>query len=82
MWDGKFEEILRAHLPFISANDEVTWNDELRDLGLDSIGMVDLLSRLESEYQVKFVDEALEMETFATPGTLWTTLSKLIGAAA
>ncbi|GAT71263.1 acyl carrier protein [Planomonospora sp. ID91781] len=82
MLEKQFEEILRRHLPFISADDEMTWESDLRDLGLDSVGMVDLLSQLEGEYQVRFVDEALEMETFATPGTLWGALSRLIGTPA
>ena len=50
MWDQRFEEILRAHLPFIEPDEELTPDAELRDLGLDSLAMVDLLAALEKGY--------------------------------
>jgi nodulation protein F len=76
--DGKFESTLRAFLPFLDATEALTPEMSLRDLGLDSMGMVELLADLESGYDVRFRDEALTMETFATPGVLWGVLSSML----
>ena len=77
MWDNQFEDILRQHLPFLPAVDALAEDASLTNYGLDSMGIVDLLTTLESRYDVAFVDDALTMQTFATPGTLWRTLSAL-----
>jgi nodulation protein F len=76
-WDGKFEGFLRQFLPFLNAGDSLTEHASLRDLGLDSMGTVELLAVLENGYRVRFRDEALTMTNFATPGVLWTTLSAI-----
>ncbi|WP_394296736.1 acyl carrier protein [Nocardiopsis gilva] len=41
------------------------------------MGTVELLAQLEAAYDVRFVDEALTMETFASPGVLWKTLQEM-----
>ncbi|GAA3166242.1 hypothetical protein GCM10010466_66270 [Planomonospora alba] len=75
MWDQQFEEILRPHLPFLPADEKLDPDTGLRDFGLDSLGMVELLATLESVYDVRFRDDALTLDTFATPGLLWSALS-------
>lgn len=40
MWDDQFEQILRTFLPFLPPQEPLTTDDELKDLGLDSLGMV------------------------------------------
>ncbi|MER6624957.1 MULTISPECIES: acyl carrier protein [unclassified Streptomyces] len=77
MWDDSFEEILRKNLPLLESGDEITADLSLRDHGLDSMGMVAILSSLESTYGVRFVDDALDLDNFATPETLWKTLSAM-----
>ncbi|MFE9680733.1 acyl carrier protein [Streptomyces sp. NPDC002701] len=77
MWDNSFEEILRKNLPLLEPEDELTADLSLRDHGLDSMGMVATLSALESAYGVRFVDDALGLDNFATPATLWKTLSDM-----
>lgn len=81
-WDRKFEEAIRGQLAFLPPDEPLEENADLRDLGLDSMGTVELLSALESAYDVRFVDDALSPETFASAGSLWRTLSALVGAAA
>jgi acyl carrier protein len=81
MWDEQFEEILRSHLPFLPAGEPLLENSNLRDLGLDSMGTVELLAALEGAYRVRFMDDALTMENFAAPGVLWATLSRISTAA-
>ncbi|GHB78515.1 hypothetical protein GCM10010377_80800 [Streptomyces viridiviolaceus] len=80
MWDDNFEELLRRHLPFLGPDEALGADAQLKDLGLDSLGTVELLAALESAYDVRFVDDALSVETFATPGTLWKTLGTLTGS--
>ncbi|CAL9567750.1 hypothetical protein SUDANB58_04773 [Streptomyces sp. enrichment culture] len=77
MWDTKFEDLLRGFLPFLGADEPLTEDTGLRDLGLDSLGIVELLATLENEYGVRFHDDALGKETFETPGVLWKVLSGL-----
>ena len=80
--DTRFESTLRTFLPFLDSTEALTPEMSLRDLGLDSMGMVELLADLESGYDVRFRDEALTMETFATPGVLWGVLSSMLLVAA
>ena len=78
MWDSQFEELLRRFLPYLSAEEPLEADARLRDFGLDSLATVELLASLESSYQVRFSDEALSLETFATPAILWRTLSTIL----
>ncbi|OEJ36234.1 phosphopantetheine-binding protein [Streptomyces agglomeratus] len=80
-WDQQFENLLRECLPFLGPDEELTPDTSLRDAGLDSLGTVELLGSLESAYDVRFVDEALSLDTFATPAVLWATLTKMSEAA-
>ncbi|MEV0598844.1 phosphopantetheine-binding protein [Streptomyces sp. NPDC050315] len=81
-WDDQFEELVRGFLPFLDTAEPLTEDMNMRDAGLDSLGTVELLGALEDLYQVRFVDDALTMDTFATPGVLWKTVSKLSTVAA
>ncbi|MEU9137032.1 acyl carrier protein [Streptomyces sp. NPDC048404] len=76
-WDKKFEELLREYLPFLDAGEPLEADTDLRLSGLDSLGAVELLGSLEGAYGVHFVDDALSLDTFATPGVLWATLTRL-----
>jgi nodulation protein F len=80
MWDSKFDETLRSFLPFLPADEPLALETPLREYGLDSLATVELLAVLEENYNVRFADEALNLETFETPGRLWTTLSDLAPA--
>ncbi|MER6382170.1 phosphopantetheine-binding protein [Streptomyces sp. NPDC001250] len=76
-WEPEFEEILRGFLPFLAEDESLDPDLDLRDMGLDSLGTVELLGKLEAQYQVHFVDDALNRDTFATPDALWTTVARL-----
>ncbi|GAA2571458.1 MULTISPECIES: acyl carrier protein [Streptomyces] len=71
MLDSQFEEILRRYLPHLRANQPLKPDMRLRDVGLDSLAMVELLSAVEKEYDIRLDDRAMTMETFETPATLW-----------
>ncbi|MFD6040226.1 acyl carrier protein [Streptomyces koyangensis] len=77
MWDESFEQLIRKHVSLLEADDALTADTNLRDFGLDSMGVVELLSALERTYEVRFVDDALRIDNFATPGVLWDTLSAM-----
>jgi acyl carrier protein len=74
-WDEQFESILRGHLPFLPSGEPLDPGQDLRAAGLDSLGAVDLLVALESAYDVRLGEEAMSMDTFATPAALWNTLA-------
>jgi len=78
MWDKTFENLLRGFLPFLGADESLDGDATLPDLGLDSLGIVELLAALENEYDVRFQDDALGKETFQTPAVLWKVLSGLV----
>lgn len=73
----EFQEILRPHLPYANSGD-LAAEDELAALGLDSMGVVQLLADLEDRYELELPDDILNEETFATVGSLWLVLSSLL----
>ncbi|MFJ5772727.1 acyl carrier protein [Streptomyces sp. NPDC093094] len=75
MIDDRFAVLLRRHLPYLAPDEPLDENTSLRDLGLDSMGMVELLSAVEGEYGIQLRDDALNTQTFATPATLWQAVS-------
>jgi acyl carrier protein len=77
MWDKQFENMLRRYLFFLSAEQELHPDLDLREFGLDSLSVVDLLVSLESTYGVQLTDDLLSMDTFKTPALLWNTLSSI-----
>jgi acyl carrier protein len=81
MWDAQFELLLRKYLPFLPVDAELSPDLGLREFGLDSLGVVDLLMAVESDYGVRLAEDALSLETFATPAALWDVLSRTREAA-
>ncbi|MBB6351436.1 acyl carrier protein [Nonomuraea muscovyensis] len=75
IWDDRFEELVRRSLPFLPPSEELRADTDLTDAGLDSLGIVELLTSLEQAYGVRFAEDALTRETFGTPATLWRALS-------
>lgn len=73
----QFQEILRPHLPY-AVEEELGPDDDLAALGLDSMGVVQLLADIEGGYDVELPDEILNEATFATVGSLWGALSTLV----
>ncbi|MEU8265846.1 phosphopantetheine-binding protein [Sphaerisporangium sp. NPDC049002] len=75
----EFQNILRPHLPY-AGSDDFSACDDLAGLGLDSMGVVQLLVALEDGYDIELPDDILDEETFATVGSLWRALSALVAA--
>jgi diaminopimelate decarboxylase len=77
-WNALFEQTLREHLPLLAAEDPITADLALADHGLDSLATVNLLVRLEDEYEVMIPDESLTATTFASPTRLWRVIEELL----
>ncbi|MEU9206306.1 acyl carrier protein [Streptomyces sp. NPDC048332] len=77
MWDEQFDILLRKQLSFLPPDEPITEDMRLREYGLDSLGMIELLAGLEAAYDVRFRDEALSLEIFETPDVLWNSLQRL-----
>lgn len=75
----EFQDILRPHLPYANSGD-LADDDELASLGLDSMGVVQLLADLEDHFDTELPDDILNEETFATAGSLWRVLSTLLAS--
>lgn len=73
-----FSDVIRPHLPFADGG-EFGDDDDLSDLGLDSMGLVALMADLEDRYDLVLPDEFVAEATFATVGSLW---RALLGAVA
>ncbi|WP_250405127.1 acyl carrier protein [Streptomyces cellostaticus] len=71
-WDEKFSTILRQVLPDFSPDVLIDPDQELRNLGLDSMKTVELLLGLESAYGAILFDDELDPRVFSTPRSLWT----------
>jgi acyl carrier protein len=70
----EFQEIVRPYLPY-AGDAELRADDDLAALGLDSMGVVQLLAAVEEGYQLQLPDELLDQESFSTVGTLWQTVA-------
>ncbi|MFC4517274.1 phosphopantetheine-binding protein [Streptomyces ehimensis] len=58
-------------------DEELSDELSLRDYGLDSLGMVQLLGALENDYQLRFTEELLRINTFQTPTSLWKAITTI-----
>jgi len=81
MWDEQYEKLIRQYLPFLPADEALDPDTDLRDFGLDSLGIVDVLSALERTFQVRFTEDLLNASTFRTPKVLWAAVDGLLAAA-
>lgn len=76
-WQPTFETLVRANAPLLPASKILDADIPLRDLGIDSMGTVQLLVEVETEFGVAFPDELLTPETFETPASLWRALESI-----
>ncbi|MFI9387108.1 acyl carrier protein [Kutzneria sp. NPDC052558] len=77
MWNEQFDTVLRQYLPFLPADEPLDPDIDLRDFGLDSLGIVDVLGALEQAFQIRFTEDLLTADTFRTPKVLWTAVAGL-----
>lgn len=75
--DDSFEQLLRRHLKYLKAGDELEADAELKPLGLDSMASLDLLFDIEDTFEVVMPDEYLNEQTFATGSALRAAVEKV-----
>ncbi|MDY0814805.1 phosphopantetheine-binding protein [Kitasatospora purpeofusca] len=76
-WDETFERLVQEVVEQFPPGGKLTADLDLPSAGLDSLAVIELLTLVEETYGVVLPDELLTFETFATPGTLWATISSL-----
>lgn len=76
-WDTAFETILRPHLVRLDPGVALAPGLELRQLGVDSLALIELLVSIEDTFDIEFPDELLTGDTFRTPATLWSAVQSL-----
>jgi acyl carrier protein len=74
--------VLRRHLRFVGEQEPIPPERTLVEVGLDSIGTINLLLDLEESFGVSFPGALLTAETFRTAGSLEEAVSSLVGGAA
>ena len=79
--DQKFLELLRPFLRF-AADQTLTCESRLRDLGLDSMQAIELMFAIEDTYAVILPDDKLTDATFETAGSLWAAIGDVQTAGA
>lgn len=72
-----FRKTLLEHLPYADSADFAA-TDDLAALGLNSMGVVQLLTALEDGFGLELPDELITEETFETVGSLWEVVGKLV----
>lgn len=77
--NGKFVEILRNHLKYLPAGQELMPDDRLRELGLDSMSAMALLLDLEDTFHLSLDDDSMVAGTFRTAATLWQAIERVRG---
>jgi acyl carrier protein len=77
---AKIHDVLRPHLRLLEPGQPIPPDADLGQLGLDSMGAINLLLDLEQALGIKIPDSLLTAETFATVATLERTIRPLISA--
>ncbi|MGE8126293.1 acyl carrier protein [Methylobacterium sp. NPDC080182] len=71
-------EILGANEAFAGKVDQLSEDDSLFDLGLDSFGSVQLMLGLEERFSIEFPDELLNRKSFSSIRAIREAVSTLI----
>jgi acyl carrier protein len=75
----RFRSLIEQCCPGLAPG-EIDLKKSMRELGIDSIGELNLVVMIENEYDILLPTELLLPEVFATPISLWEGLQELIAA--
>ncbi|MFG3259938.1 phosphopantetheine-binding protein [Streptomyces sp. NPDC048172] len=70
-WDAAFDEVVREGLPSLKPTEELLPHTDLVACGLDSVGMMQMIARLEDSHGVTFPPGTMPPPAFANAGVLW-----------
>jgi acyl carrier protein len=73
----KLEWILRAHARFIATGTAINPDMSLTSLGVDSLGILQMIVQIEDEFDLEIPPEQITPETFSTPASIWQLLCKI-----
>jgi nodulation protein F len=76
-WPAKFDQLLREELPLLPPGVPLSTESSLVDLGLDSLGVVALITKIEDHYGVELDDQLDDPKLFSTPEYLWSIIQEL-----
>ncbi len=74
----KLLTVLSKHLKFTAEPQTIPMNKPLDELGLDSMGAVNLLLDLEDSFEISFPGSLLTEETFSTAANLHKAVHSLV----
>jgi len=77
---SRIEEIIRPNLKFLTKGAPIEREDNLGELGLDSLAAINLLFYIESEFDVTIPDEVLDENTFSSIAHLEAMLTPLMAS--
>lgn len=77
---SRIEEIIRPNLKFLNKGASIGKEDNLGELGLDSLAAINLLFDIESEFGVTIPDEVLDENTFSSIANLEAMLTPLMAS--
>jgi acyl carrier protein len=77
MLDQNLEKILRAHARFTAADSDIDPDMPLASLGIDSLGIIELVFEIENEFDLEMPPDQITPETFATPRSIWQLLCQI-----
>jgi acyl carrier protein len=74
----RLARLVRRHLKFLKGEDALAADDNLGQLGLDSMASIELLFEIEDHFGVQVPEELLAEDTFQSLNTLSELLSKAL----
>ncbi|WP_406120427.1 phosphopantetheine-binding protein [Streptomyces canus] len=77
MWPETFEQLLREVLPRLPADAALHAESNLYDLGLESLGAVAVMTKVEDLFGVELDPRLDDPQLFSTAGYLWKTVREL-----
>lgn len=78
-WSDEFDHIIRFHCGLSDPTVTVDPRAPFNLLGVDSVGLLNIIVESEYLFDIEFPDELLEADCLATPGALWQTLQTVVG---
>nr|BFE64728.1 hypothetical protein GCM10020063_092540 [Dactylosporangium thailandense] len=76
--DAQLEEIVREYCPDLEPRAPLGTDDNLTDLGLNSVGTIGIVVAVEQVFNVTLSDEDLSFETFKSIRSLRLTVLKYL----
>jgi acyl carrier protein len=74
---GRLKKVLRTQARFLSAGADIEPDMPLASLGVDSLDIIELVVKMEGEFDLDIPAQQVTPETFATPASIWRLLCQI-----